>query len=1105
MLAFKRSDWPAKGVRTHRYSVLVPLLLLVVIGPSSTSALRRLKNGLPTPLHSNTLGSLDNLKWRTSSSISSKDRTESTTTTTTTISPPTTTSVPGTNSTSPPISEFTTWETTNSASTLTEITTLRTTDSALVISKPTTPAKANLPSLTSDTTTNLPMTTFPESTTTTKSLSQSTTPQSTTTLTTIRTTTTALEEHTPPLNPIITIISPSSTNQPDFNYLLPRVMKPLHYDIYVQPFINGNYSINGSMAVDMVVLQPTSNITLHASNMKITKDTIKLAAAEGEAGDDLPSIKSFTVDTTRQFFTAHLTGELRPGRRLLYSMNYISSLHNHQSGFFGVQYLDSNGTQRHLVTTLLQATHARKAFPCFDEPDLKATFKLRVARQSNMTAISNMPIRRTVPMEEEGWVVDEFDTSPLMPTYLLVLVIAHLDYVSVTSHGRVPIRVWARPELLHKTALVQQVAPVTLSYLEQYLNMSYPLPKLDFVALPSDIGTAFEGWGIIVNYNPDADPKDQRDMVVHIQAHELAHQWFGNLVTPSWWTDLWLSEGFASYLQVLAFTKMNRSPNMLEEMAELLQDILQSDSEPSSHPIRLPVYNPRDIWALFNPISYYKGSYIIHMMSHFLSENTFRKGIINFLKDRKYKNAEQDDLWRHLTVAAHQDGTLPWDVTVKTIMDTWTLQTGYPVIKVVRSPDGTSATVHQERFLLDGSEKLTDRNFYKWWVPLTYTRQDNPDFNNTKAKVWIRNTESQIMIPSLPDKHQWVIFNIQSTGYYRVNYDLGNWKLLIKQLLTDHRVFPVTNRAQMIDDALDLALVGKLSYKTALSVTEYLRNETERLPVQSCFHNMEHLEKMLWNTPVYGGFKKYMLSLLVPLYSALKIHNDQQVEAVQKEHADLVKRLCDLNHPDCVHLATSLYSQWMQEPKNLKSVPQQIRETVYCTAIAHGGEEEWQFAWRQYFLSNDDDHKDQLLKALGCTKDSWVKAGYLNLAFTPGVKLRSQDMFQVFSSVASKVQGHHVAWDFLLNRWNNVTALFGNGENVAEIFLKTATESFNTRQNLMELKFFMRTNKKYQGVEKASESAMTRTYSNIAWMDRNYDDIRLWLNNNGYSTNLQVL
>ncbi|XP_037787462.1 aminopeptidase N-like [Penaeus monodon] len=312
-------------------------------------------------------------------------------------------------------------------------------------------------------------------------------------------------------------------------------------------------------------------------------------------------------------------------------------------------------------------------------------------------------------------------------------------------------------------------------------------------------------------YIPEVSTPESRASVTETISHELAHQWFGNLVTPMWWDDLWLNEGFATYISFLGVDHAEPTWKVLEtSIIQGIHGVFSLDSLESSHKISVSVNHPDEIAEVFDGISYQKGASIIRMMTHYLTEATFRKGLTNYLKALAYKNAVQDDLWKYLTLAAHEDGILPQDMTVKMIMDTWTLQKGYPVIHVKRSLDGTSAILTQERFLVERSTNSSNSTAYKWWVPLTYTTQSEANFNQTQAKLWMKDSEDYIIVLSLPPTDQWVIFNLQETGYYRVNYDDHNWNLIIQQLKKDHRVISPINRAQIINDAMNVAKAGTI-------------------------------------------------------------------------------------------------------------------------------------------------------------------------------------------------------------------------------------------------------------------------------------------------------
>nr|XP_053651337.1 aminopeptidase N-like isoform X1 [Cherax quadricarinatus] len=908
-----------------------------------------------------------------------------------------------------------------------------------------------------------------------------------------------------------TILLNTTTEAPlheEMNVRLPRALKPLHYLVKLQPFISGNFSILGYVEVEMEVLEPTFNITLHIADIITKNETIRVAAVGDLEGLGL-KVRKHEYDPERQFYVAHLEEALQQSHKYVLSMEFLGYLNDQLHGFYRSNYRDADGTEKTLAVTQFQATDARRAFPCFDEPSLKATFEVYLARTTNMSSISNMPIIETIPMEEEGWVWDHYDTSVPMSTYLVAFVVS--DFASLTTttaNNHTVFRVWAREPALQQAEYSRLVGPPILTHFEDYFNQSYPLPKQDMIAIPDFSAGAMENWGLITYretamlYDPRVSAASNKQYVVAVVAHELAHQWFGNLVTPRWWTDLWLNEGFASYVEYIGINHVEPTWQVMEQFVlNEVQVVFSLDSLESSHPISIPVVHPDEISELFDRISYAKGASIIRMMNHFLTEDTFRKGLSTYLDAFKYGNAEQDDLWEHLTQAAHQDGTLPLDLTVKTIMDTWTLQMGYPVITVERSPDGTSASVSQERFLLVKEGDFKSSEEYKWWVPLTYTGGDDPNFNETRAKVWMKDTETLITIQSLPTKDHWVIFNLQETGYYRVNYDNHNWNLLIQQLLTDHTVIATINRAQIIDDAMNLARADQVAYDTALEVYNYLGQETEYVPWATAINNLAYLKDMFSRTGGYGALKNYLLDILVPLYNMLGFIDSQSDPLLdQYKRQKALTWACELEHQDCLQNAAAIYAHWMNNPDNSSIISPNLKSTVYCHAISVGGEKEWNFAWNKYLKSNVGSEKIRLLSAMGCTKQVWILSRYLEIAFSPDSGIRKQDAFRVFGAVAANEVGRPLAWTFLQDQWDTIFEFYGKAKSR---LIKSATSSFNSVQQLKELRLFRREHlQDLESVSRSVQQVIERTKINIAWMTSNYQVIVNWLHKNGYSTKL---
>ncbi|XP_047490104.1 aminopeptidase N-like [Penaeus chinensis] len=722
--------------------------------------------------------------------------------------------------------------------------------------------------------------------------------------------------------PSTTTDTPTTTQAPPTleNYLLPTSLDPVHYVVKLQPHVSGNFSIIGHVEIELVVREGTSNITLHMADITVHEDTIMLKNKADLSAIPTPGHE---YDAAREFFVVHLAEELPVGAEVVLSMDFEGFLNDELRGFYRSTYTNANGDQIMLAATQFQPTDARRAFPCLDEPALKATFAVSLAREERMSTLSNMEIRATEPVEgRAGWVWDHYDTTVKMSTYLVAFVVSDFEFLSAMA-GQTNFSVWARPEAMDQAGYSLDVGVDCLTFFESYFNIPYPLPKQDMVALPDFAAGAMENWGLILYretamlYSPDASSASNKQRVAVVVVHELAHQWFGNLVTPTWWTDLWLNEGFASFMEFIGVDHVEPTWRMMDQfVVDTLHYVFGIDSLESSHPISIPVGHPDEINEIFDSISYYKGASIIRMMYFFLTEATFKKGLTNYLNHFAYDAAAQDDLWEFLTEAAHEDDTLAADVSVKDIMDTWTLQTGYPVVKVERDAAGTSATVTQERFLLLPS--ASGRSDASWWVPLTVTSQDAPDFSQTRPSSWLPASASSTSLSGLPSADAWILLNLQQTGYFRVNYDANNWELLTKQLADAHEAIHVTNRAQVMDDALNLARAGQLPYETALGLTPYLAQEKEYTPWEAAMSSLSYIEKMFTRTAGYGPLRVRWKGAVSP---------------------------------------------------NLKS-------TVYCSAIAGGGEDEWAAAWALYLEANVGAEKDRLLSALGCTKEVWLLSRY---------------------------------------------------------------------------------------------------------------------------------
>ncbi|XP_055618476.1 aminopeptidase N [Toxorhynchites rutilus septentrionalis] len=914
---------------------------------------------------------------------------------------------------------------------------------------------------------------------------------------------------------------------------LPRSIEPIAYTIRLIPFMfEDNFTFAGSVDIIIRVREDCDNITLHAVSLQIHEarihhrgfDTTQkrtendtrgnsrggsdVSYEENEEDNSLDNSSNIEIEQQfvvegKQFLVLKLKQKLLSGEEYVVRINYEGLLNDYLQGFYRSSYTFKNET-RWLATTQFQPTDARRAFPCFDEPALKARFNISIARPRNMISLSNMPKVNTYSATENGleeYVWDNYQQSVPMSTYLVAFVVCDFDHLATGNFA-----VWARSDAMTSARYALDVGPKILKYLEQFFDIKYPLPKMDMIALPDFSAGAMENWGLITYretamlYEENVSANSNKQRVVTVVAHELAHQWFGNLVTPTWWTDLWLNEGFASYMEYLCVDAVEPAWKSMEQfVVNELHNVFSLDALSSSHQISVEVHNPEEINEIFDKISYGKGAAIIRMMDHFLTAEVFKNGLTRYLNDKKYQNADQDDLWSFLTVEARNKQVFDDSTTVKEIMDTWTLQTGFPVVSVTRDYDNKNIQFDQQRFTFieptnDSSVAIAEKPL--WWIPITFTTLGDSNFNNTKPSIWMRAEEKLILHDMDAPNHDWLIVNIQQTGYYRVNYDHRNWEMIVNHLLDRRKYSSIapSNRAQLIDDALNLARGGYLNYSIALNVTRYLIHETEYVPWKAAIASLNFIDLMLIKTSNYDKFKKYSLHLLKPIYEKIGF-DDPKDSPLLKVYmrVDLLTAACHMGYKECVSKCVQKFYEWMHEPNPdiNNPVSPNLKNVVYCTAIKYGDQAEWEFAWDRFQKTTIPSEKETILSALGCSRETWILTRFLEYSMSDEHGIRKQDVFRVFLAVSNNVIGQPIAFNFIRNNWQKMKKYLGTSMSNLNMILKYSTKRLNTQYELDELKEFAQNNLKDTG--RTIEQAIERAQANIAWMDTNAGTIARWL------------
>ncbi|KAI8424597.1 hypothetical protein MSG28_003037 [Choristoneura fumiferana] len=554
---------------------------------------------------------------------------------------------------------------------------------------------------------------------------------------------------------------------------LPTNVKPQKYFLKLVPYIyEGNFTFDGEISIILIVKNDTQLLTFHA--VDLTFHDIKLY--QKDDGRILRIVKR-TEDVPRQFQILTLSETLKTGKRYVLNATYTGILNDNLHGFYRSSY---------------------------DEKNVKSG-----------------------TLRNYAW--DHYAESLPMSTYLVAFAVTDFGKKSDKNFT-----VWARKEALQSASYALDIGPKILKYLEEYYKIKFPLPKIDMIALPDFKAGAMENWGLLtfreiaMLYDSGNSPTTAKARVASVVAHEIAHQWFGNLVEKTW-----------KLMEVFVLNEV--------------QSVFKLDALTSSHQISVEVGNPEEIGAIFDKISYGKGSAILRMMNHFLTDDVFNAGITDYLTAKMYGDAEQRDLWSALTAAARRKDAFDADVAV--VMDSWTLQTGFPVLTITRDYSSGAVTFKQERFVLINNNETKESPV--WWIPVSYTTASENDFNSTRPKLWLRGERSKVVRNISVGKDDWLIANIQQTGFYRINYDQRNWQMLIK-ILNDpsrfEKIHPI-NRAQIVDDAMNLALSGRLDYKTALDIINYLAHETSYVPWKAGLVALGYIDTMLSKGAYYLEYK----------------------------------------------------------------------------------------------------------------------------------------------------------------------------------------------------------------------------------------------------------
>ena len=854
--------------------------------------------------------------------------------------------------------------------------------------------------------------------------------------------------------------------------MLPGDVRPVLYDLTLTPDLD-SFTFAGEETVDVEVLESTSSVTLNCAEIEVA--SCRVTAADG--AELTPADTSFDEQAETVTFSFDRPLPIGPARL---HVEFSGVLNDLLRGFYRSRYVDADGAERYLATTQFEATDARRAFPCWDEPAMKAKFRLSLVVSSDLEAVSN-----TLPVSESarpgGLRCVTFGETPVMSTYLLAFVVGDLRSIEQRAPCGTLVRVWGTPGKERQGQFALDLSVKLLDYFNGYFGVPYPLEKLDHIAIPDFAAGAMENWGAIT-YRENAllvDPEQSsavtRQNVATIVAHEMAHMWFGDLVTMAWWNDLWLNESFASWMGDKSVDFAFPEWDVWTQFVSFDTNAgLSLDGLRSSHPIEQPVNNPSEIGQLFDAISYSKGGAILRMLEQFLGPDVFRQGISDYIAKHQYGNARTQDLWDALGEASGQP--------VREMMNSWVLQTGYPVVEIEtkRGRHGVEVAASQRRFFYENIAADTSGDDTRWHVPLSVKTVVT---GTTSVLMDGESTTLDVALPAVSPRGDWVMVNPERTGFYRTNYSEDDWARLKRGV--ERLGLTAADRLGLQDDAYALVKAGYLPATQFLSLTEAYVGEPDAPVWQDLSANLGGMERLLADEE------------FLPSYRALCRRIFRRAAARAGWHARPGE-----GHLDVMFRSTALSGlggygdeatldragELFEHLRGGGGIDPNIRTVAMNLAAERGGRDTYDALWKMHGEATMEEQRARVLAALSHVGAPELLRETLDRSLTDEV--RAHNTVRVISTVASNLEGRDVAWEFVKANWEELDRRYGEG-GFALMELVSVGGRFTTRERLDDVRAFFREHP-VPSADRSVRQALERTGLNIAFLDRNREELAAW-------------
>ena len=777
---------------------------------------------------------------------------------------------------------------------------------------------------------------------------------------------------------------------------LPRTAIPSRYELMLAPDLAGS-SFAGSVTIDLRVADRTDRLVLNAAELVVSRAELTRPGGKPATGD-------IAHDGEEQRLTLTFAEPLAPGAGYRLALDFTGILNDQLHGFYRSRFTDAEGVARTIATTQFEAADARRAFPCWDEPDFKASFAVTLEVDDGLTALSN---GREVSSEPSGGGKHRvtFAETMVMSTYLVAFVVGPFELTEPVDVDGVPLRIATPPGRSDLTAYATDAGTHALHFLARYFAIPYPHDKMDHVAIPDFAFGAMENLGCVTYretallVDPSAASQLELQRVATVVAHETAHMWFGDLVTMHWWNGIWLNEAFATFMELTTTDDLRPDWDVWTGFGAMKGLALATDGLLATRPVEFEVGRPEEADAMFDVLTYQKGGSVLRMLEQYLSPEVFRRGISRYLKDHSYGNTETSDLWDALEAESGEP--------VRQTMDSWILQGGYPLLSATLDPDGTRLLLSQQRFTYAGAP--SDE---RWVVPVNLRASVGGEVSTRRLLL-----EGTTIAIDLGGPVDWVVVNDGSWGFYRVSYGPTLLDRLTSRL---HEVANPLERLSLVGDTWASVVADAQPLDALVGLLDALRDEDDP-DVWEAMLSPFGLLNLISDDAGREAIPAYVRGLAGPAFARLGWDPaPDEASRAGTFRSRLIRALGVLGaDPDVRAEAVRRHAELLEGRPGL--APDLVTATVAVVAAA-GDEGTYEAVLARYRTTTNPQDKMRYLLALGGFEDPALLRRSLDLCLADDV--RNQDGPFLIGAIIGNRHGGAMAWEWVEEHWDAILGRF---------------------------------------------------------------------------------